>query len=125
MADSDNRKEEKYFSDYGTSRSELLVQCGFIKKNKQDDYEYNKEKDIFQLKGTDGKANGGDAEEEESEWSHPGGRYAKTGYPKPIKSYWLTYEAYDLSLEEPYFWVLDGFRQSFPTIDKIEDSFAA
>ncbi len=118
--------EEKYFSDYGTSRSELLVQCGFIKKKaKEEDYEYNVEKDIFQLKGMDGKVKAGDAEEEESEWSHPGGKYAKTGYPKPIKSYWLTYEAYDLSLEEPYFWVLDGFKQSFPIVDKIEDSFAA
>ena len=117
--------EEKYFSDYGTSRSELLVQCGFIKgKTKDEDYTYNSEKDAFERK--DGKpVKASDAEEEESEWSHPGGKYAKTGYPKPLKSYWLTYEAYDLSLEEPYFWVLEGFKQSFPIVDKIEDSFAA
>ena len=120
--------EEKYFSDYGRSRSELLVECGFITKSAREKYDYNKEKNAFLLKQplNDGSiVDYKDAEEEESEWSHPGGKYARTGYPKPMKSYWLTYEAYDLSLEEPYFWVLEGFKQSFPIVDKIEDSFAA
>ncbi len=120
--------EEKYFSDYSTSRSELLVQCGFIKKSARENYVYNKEKDAFLLKEPlkDGSiVNHSDADEEEAEWSQPGGKYAKTGYPQPFKSYWLTYEAYDLSLEEPYFWVLEVLKQNFPTVDKIEDSFAA
>jgi len=117
--------DEKYFSDYGTSRSELLVQCGFIKKSAREKYDYNKEKDAFHLKGTEGKVSGSDADEEESEWSFTGGKYGKTGYPPPLKSYHLSYEAYDLSLEEPYFWVLECFKQNYPIVDKIEDSFAA
>ncbi len=49
----------------------------------------------------------------------------KTGFPAPKKSYHLMWEVYDLSLEETYFWVLDILKGSFPTIEKLEDSFAA
>ena len=48
-----------------------------------------------------------------------------TGFPKPLKAYSLSLEAHDLSLEEPYFWILDEFKQQFPIIEKLEDSFAA
>ena len=53
------------------------------------------------------------------------GHFDKTGFPQPVKFYKLSWEVFDLSLEEPYFWVLDNFKDSFPIIDKIEDSFAA
>jgi hypothetical protein len=53
------------------------------------------------------------------------GQHGKTGFPKPIKSYKLFYEVSELSLEEPYFWVLDMMKTSFPMVDKLEDSFAA
>ena len=56
-------EDEKYFSDYGTSRSELMVQCGFVKKSAQEKYE--KGKNGFQLKGTEGKVSSDDADEEE------------------------------------------------------------
>lgn len=49
----------------------------------------------------------------------------KTGFPKPLKRYNLSWEVFDLSLEEPYFWVLDVLKQFYPRIDKVEDSFAA
>ena len=53
------------------------------------------------------------------------GTIGPTGFPDPHKSYRLTWEVYDLSLEEPYFWVLDSLKGGFTHIDKLEDSFAA
>ena len=49
----------------------------------------------------------------------------KTGFPKPAKYYSFSWEVYDLSLEEPYFWVLDQFKNLMPTIEKLEDTFSA
>ncbi len=51
--------------------------------------------------------------------------YSNTGFPVPKKAYKLSLEMYDLSLEEPYFWVLEEFRMNFKIIEKLEDSFAA
>lgn len=53
------------------------------------------------------------------------GKHAKTGFPKPLKSYELVWEVSDMSLEEPYYWVLDVLKQFVTTIEKIEDSFSA
>ena len=52
-------------------------------------------------------------------------QHGPTGFPKPKKSYRLSWEVYDLSMEEPYFWILDNLKESFTTIEKLEDSFAA
>ena len=51
----------------------------------------------------------------------------KTGYPAPARRYRLHYEGYNISIEEPYFWVLHYLRYygGFPRIDKITDVFAA
>ena len=62
-------------------------------------------------------------EEEEAEMIS--GEYQKTGFPKSLRHCRLLWEIYDLSLEEPYFWLLDYFKDAFPIIEKIEDSFAA
>lgn len=62
-------------------------------------------------------------EEEEAEII--AGEYQKTGFPKSLRHCRLLWEVYDLSLEEPYFWLLDYFKDAFPIIEKIEDSFAA
>ena len=62
-------------------------------------------------------------EEEEAEIIS--GEYQKTGFPKSLRNCRLLWEIYDLSLEEPYFWLLDYFKDAFPIIEKIEDSFAA
>jgi len=51
--------------------------------------------------------------------------HQKTGFPTPKKRYRLSWEVYDLSLEEPYYWVLQNLQQNFHEIIKLEDSFAA
>ncbi|PIZ52510.1 hypothetical protein COY27_00160 [Candidatus Woesearchaeota archaeon CG_4_10_14_0_2_um_filter_33_13] len=51
--------------------------------------------------------------------------FSNTGFPKPNKAYKLSLEMHDLSLEEPYYWVLNEFTQNFKIVEKLEDSFAA
>jgi len=53
--------------------------------------------------------------------------FVMTGYPKPARRYRLHYEGYNISIEEPYFWVLHYLRYfgGFPRVDKITDVFAA
>ncbi len=55
------------------------------------------------------------------------GSFIKTGYPTPARRYRVSYEGYNISIEEPYFWVLHYLRYSngFPKIEKITDIFAA
>src|SRR3989338_2602243 len=50
-----------------------------------------------------------------------------TNYPKPVRAYRLHYEAYNTSIEEPYFWVLHYLRYfgGFTKVDKITDIFSA
>ncbi len=50
-----------------------------------------------------------------------------TNYPKPVRAYRIHYEAYNTSIEEPYFWVLHYLRYfgGFDKIHKITDVFAA
>jgi len=55
------------------------------------------------------------------------GQYVKTGFPMPARRYRLHYEGYNISIEEPYFYILHYLRyfSGFPNIDKITDIFAA
>lgn len=53
------------------------------------------------------------------------GQHGPTGFPEPKKSYRIFQEASELSLEEPYFWILDTFKMFFPIVEKLEDTFAA
>src|SRR3989344_8385600 len=50
-----------------------------------------------------------------------------TGYPDPALRYRLHVEGYNISIEEPYFWVLHylEYMWGYPYIDKITDLFAA
>jgi len=50
-----------------------------------------------------------------------------TGYPSPINRYRLYVEGFNISIEEPYFWVLHYLRYmwGYSYIDKITDVFAA
>ncbi|MEA2035989.1 MAG: hypothetical protein U9O94_00665 [Nanoarchaeota archaeon] len=50
-----------------------------------------------------------------------------TNYPKPKVKYRLFVEGYNISIEEPYFWILHYLRwfHSFHYIDKITDIFSA
>ena len=45
------------------------------------------------------------------------GQYIRTGFPVPARRYRLHYEGYNISIEEPYFWVLHYLRyfSGFPT----------
>jgi len=54
-------------------------------------------------------------------------QYVTTGFPKPERKYRLHYEGYNISIEEPYFYILHYLRyfSGFPYIDKITDVFAA
>ncbi len=105
-------------------RSELLVKYGFIKKNKQNKYEYDEEDKCY--KPVEGeKIDAEDADEEEVELTAKEGLFKKIGYPSSLKTYHLMWEVHDLSLEEPYFWVLDVLKENFPEIIKLEDAFAA
>ena len=69
--------------------------------------------------------------EEVAEVARQSGRanatYAKTGYPTALRLYRLYIEGFNISIEEPYFWVLEYLRYfwAFPYIDKITDVFAA
>ncbi len=55
------------------------------------------------------------------------GEEIATNYPKPINKYKLFVEGYNISIEEPYFWLLHYLRwfHSFQHIDKITDIFSA
>lgn len=126
MADPNLLKEED------PKRSELLVQCGFIKKKALDEGKYvlDEKKKIF-VPSSDEKINLGDADEEfvetliDPNFSKASETYVKTGFPTPLHKYRVIWEVYDLSLEEPYFWVLDSLKEGYPEIIKLEDSFAA
>ncbi|MBL7056225.1 hypothetical protein ISS07_04895 [Candidatus Woesearchaeota archaeon] len=55
------------------------------------------------------------------------GEFIKTNYPVPARRYRVHYEGYNISIEEPYFYVLHYLRYflGYPHIDKITDIFAA
>ena len=103
------------------NRSLLLVQHGFIKPDKKSQYKLNTETGLYEPLGE--KIDPNDANEEILE-TLPGS-YVKTGYPKSAKTQKILWENYDMSIEEPYFWVLDVFRDNIPNVIKLEDSFAA
>tara|TARA_Y100000310_G_C20703745_1_gene832634 strand:+ start:13902 stop:15335 length:1434 start_codon:yes stop_codon:yes gene_type:complete len=67
----------------------------------------------------------GSADIEESEETR--GTFIKTGFPDPLRRYRLHYEGYNISIEEPYFWMLHYLKYygGFPTITKITDVFTA
>ncbi|MFH1642539.1 MAG: hypothetical protein ABIC04_06610 [Nanoarchaeota archaeon] len=50
-----------------------------------------------------------------------------TGYPKPVNRFRIYVEGYNMSMEEPYFWVLHYLRyyNGFSYVDKVTDIFAA
>ncbi len=55
------------------------------------------------------------------------GIYTPTNYPEPDERLRLVYEAFSLSMEETYFWILNQMQYdlSFPKIEKITDIFSA
>jgi len=55
------------------------------------------------------------------------GQYVDTGYPMSARRLRLHYEGYNISIEEPYYYILHYLRyfSGYPNIDKITDVFAA
>lgn len=55
------------------------------------------------------------------------GVYVSTNYPEPAKRFRLVYEAFSLSMEETYFWILNQLKYdlSFPNVEKVTDIFSA
>jgi len=53
--------------------------------------------------------------------------YVKTNYPTPYRKYRIIYEAFSLSMEETYFWILNSLQYdlAFPKVDKITDIFSS
>jgi len=106
-------------------RSKLLVEFGFLNKKakEEDKYVYNEKKKVYVPKEGN-KLEAKDAGEEVVEVNFRG-EYGKTGFPATPKSYKLVWEVFDLSLEEPYFWILDSIKGSFTIVEKLEDTFSA
>lgn len=103
-------------------RAQLLVQYGFIKKDKLDNYSFDQEKSLWKRK--DGKdLKGSDADQEVLETLQE--QYEETGYPTPAKTLKLVWQVDSMTLEEPYYWVLDFLKEGFGSVEKLEDSFAA
>ena len=101
-------------------RSELLVQFGFIKPDKKAEYQYNEQKKMWER--ADGRSvNKDDADEQEIEVTYRN-VHGKTGFPNASKTYRLAWEVPDLSLEEPYYWLLEALREAFTVIEKLEDT---
>lgn len=70
---------------------------------------------------------GKDFKWKEEEFEETNGVYVKTNYPEPSKKYRIVYEAFSLSMEETYFWILNQLRYdlSFPNVEKITDIFSS
>jgi hypothetical protein len=63
---------------------------------------------------------------DEEEWEVKKDNYQKTGYPKPLKKYFITWELYNMSIETPYFWLLNYLRDwGYHDFIKTTDTFAA
>ena len=72
--------------------------------------------------------NGDEEVAEEARETGAGGKaMIATGYPNPGGRYRLYVEGFSISIEEPYFWVLDYVRYmwGYPYVDKITDIFSA
>jgi hypothetical protein len=53
--------------------------------------------------------------------------YVKTNYPEPHRKFRIIYEAFSLSMEETYYWILNALQQdmAYPKVEKITDMFSS
>jgi len=114
------------------SASELLVKFGFIKPQFKNLYKYDDKKGFYILaekkEGGPKEYDKSHADEEYDEESNINfNPYLPTGFPKPKKRHRLVHEAFNMSLEELYFWTLNHLRQDwgFPEVVKVTDTFSA
>jgi hypothetical protein len=70
---------------------------------------------------------GAEFEWKEEEFEDQKDVYLKTDYPEPNKKFRIVYEAFSLSMEESYFWILNALQYdlSFSKVEKITDIFSS
>jgi len=114
------------------SREELLVKFGFLNKEGQSKYRYDEKLGYYVASQGEPKDTVYDAKYANQEYDEEvnlnfNDQYYPTGFPKPGKRTVLIYEAFNMSLEELYFWSLNHIRQdaSFPKVIKVTDIFSA
>lgn len=113
------------------SPSELLVKYGFIKSEFKGLYKFDEKEKFYVLKEKkegmpDYNPDHAD-EEKDEEGNLSNNTYALTGWPKPTKRHRLVHEAFNMALEELYFWTLNHTRQDvgFYKVRKVTDTFSA
>lgn len=64
---------------------------------------------------------------EEEKWEEAKDNFVGTGFPLPEKRYKIDWQTFNMSIEEPYFWMLNYLRKDmgFTNIIKTVDAFAA
>ncbi len=112
--------------------SQLLVKHGFIKKDFKGLYKFDEKKKYYVLAepkpGIKEYDEAHADEEKDEEFNIDANKqYYKTGFPKPSKRYKLVYEAFNMSIEEMYFWSIGHIKQDagFPFMVKVTDIFSA
>ncbi|MBD3249314.1 hypothetical protein GF336_04680 [Candidatus Woesearchaeota archaeon] len=62
----------------------------------------------------------------EEVWEEKKDQFLPTGYPAPLKRYKVVWEAFNMNMEEAYFWTLNHTQDlGYHKIDKTEDIFSA
>jgi hypothetical protein len=111
--------------------SQLLVKYGFIKSKYKELYKFDEKNKYYILKEKKegiteyDPAHADEEKDEEGNLSlHP---YSLTGWPKPTKRHRLVHEAFNMALEELYFWTLNHARMDmgFYDVIKVTDTFSA
>lgn len=114
------------------TREQLLVKFGFINDAGRDKYRFDDKLGYYVSSEGDPKetvynSEHADQEKDEEVNLNFNDQYYYTGFPVPGKRAVLVYEAFNMSLEELYFWSLNHMRQDagFPKVLKVTDIFSA
>ncbi len=113
--------------------AELLVKYGFIQEDYGKHYKLDDKKGHYVFVGKkedtseDYDASHADQEYEEEANLNFNDQYYPTNFPRPNRRLKLVYEAFNMSLEELYYWSINHIRQDtgFPYMIKLTDVFSA
>ncbi len=112
--------------------SQLLVKYGFIKSDVKHLYKYDEKQEFYVRKDVkEGEKTydpkHADEERDEEASLFMGNTYTDTGFPKTVKRFRLVQEAFNMSLENLYFWTLNHLRHEMglPNVIKVTDMFSA
>ena len=110
------------------SDAQRLVKFGFIDKKYSSKYKFDKKKGYYvPTQGDEYVDSHADQEMAEEANIANNLQYYKTPYPSTKTRYKLVYEAYNMSMEEMYYWGINHLRQdmAFPKMIKVTDIFSA